>query len=73
MPQELHQVAPAAPKTENLPGVGIAPEPLLHRQRQRVHAPAHVRHAARSKGCAREEFYLLFTVMGMYNSGYAFS
>lgn len=47
MPDQLDQVAPAPAKAEDLACMRIAPEPLLHRQRQRVHAAPHVGDPAR--------------------------
>jgi len=47
MPQKLHQIALATAKAEDLAAMRIAPEALLHRQRQGVHAAPHVRYPAR--------------------------
>lgn len=43
MPQDLDQIAFPAPEAEHLARVGIAANPFLHLQRQRVHASPHIR------------------------------
>ena len=48
LPPDLYEVASAAAKDVQIPGMGIAPEPLLDLQRQRVHAAAHVRRPGRT-------------------------
>ncbi len=47
MPKQFHQIALAATEAEDLATMRIAPEALLHRQRQGVHTAPHIRHSAR--------------------------
>ena len=47
VPEDLDQVALAAPEAEDLTTMRVAAEPLLDLQRQTVHPAAHVRHPAR--------------------------
>jgi hypothetical protein len=42
VPDDLHQIAAAALKDVEVAGIRIAPESLLHLQRQAVHAAPHV-------------------------------
>src|SRR5262249_40420885 len=47
VPQHLYQVAAPAAEDEEMPAMRIAPQRLLHQQRQAVEALAHVRPARR--------------------------
>lgn len=46
MPKHLQQIAATAAKDKKIAGMRIAPQPLLDLQRQAIHAPPHIRHAA---------------------------
>ena len=47
VPEQLHEIASAPAEAEDLAGMRVAPEPLLHRQRQGVHAAPHIGDPAR--------------------------